>query len=788
MDHQYSTVRESLYTIAAGLLVVVFCLLLLYQDANFFWVDDAQSQHIPALWDIARSWQEGELPLLSPYSWFGGALAAEYQYGIFSLSTSLIFFLIWKLQLSLPTTAALFSIIHLSITAAGGFRLARQRALSIDLSMMVGLVAALNGWLLLWAAISWTPGMTSFTWLPWAWWGLEGSLQEGNNAVRCILAGFFIYLILTAGWPFTLLMIGLITVWLALRQWRVNHSIKRLSRLAVAWLIALGLAAPALLMLTEYSDQTIRSKIGLVAQWQLIVPVSSLPGLILPSFTVTWVAALGPLPHASVELACGLAPTVILLAALILLRKQFIKKVRWELGLFVVTLLLSVSPSFFPFRWSFRWLPFLHLVLAIVAAEGLALLRTKKIADDNLLNQEITGSTKQFIKRYQNNLGVWALCSVLIVLAISQLLKLDLTDSNFSLGINLALISTIWAVVERFLAITATLQRWAIVAVVFVAFAVTYYYIPTNTEIPRWQFPEMRTATPLDPEIRYLSLYDYWDTFKTYQPNLGPVLRPGNTAMYAGLQLVNGYSAMAPIKLAYLLGFSGHGYMNRDIAKNILQKEIGAEGLLQVIGVDGLIIPASLRKETTNLTQQGWQQVANFDEGTIFHRIGPRSLRVRSLSSVQLTSSNDDALNWFETRIETAAPFLLWGQAASSGQQLSFAATSVKLVAETRLRAIAEVEPLSSSGESLVLFSRPWYPGYRATLNGKEVPVEIVNFIMPAVRLPAGAQGELILEYRPNSFVIGSGIALATILLTVLGLGWMLWQRRPAMVAANQTA
>ncbi|MEW6729715.1 MAG: hypothetical protein AB1489_00125 [Acidobacteriota bacterium] len=779
MDHQYSTVRESLYTIAAGLLVVVFCLLLLYQDVNFFWVDDAQSYHLPGLWDIARSWQEGELPLLSPYSWFGGALAAEYQCGVFSLSTSLIFFLIWKLQLSLPATAALFSIIHLSITAAGGFRLARQRALSIDLSMMVGLVTALNGWLLLWCAISWTPGMTAFTWLPWAWWGLQWSLQAGSSAIRCILAGFFIYLILAAGAPFTVLMIGLITVWLALRQWRVNHSIKRLSRLAVAWLLGLGLAAPALLMLIEYSHHTVRLKITPIAPWMWVVPILSLPGLILPSFTVNWMTFLGWRPHASVELACGLAPAVILLAVLIVLRKKFIEKVRWELGLFAITLLLSISPSSFPFRWSFRWLSLLHLLLTILAAEGLALFRSEKlIVNENIVKENGTESAKPFIKQYQNNLGIWALCSVLIILAISQSLNLDLTDKSFSLAINLILISTIWAALERFLATSSALRRWAIVGVVLTSFAVTYRYIPTNTEIPRWDFSEMRKVEPLNPEIRYLCLYDRWDAFKTYQPNLGPVLRPGNTAMYAGLQLVNGYSAMELTNFWYIFRFSGQGYLNRRAARAILQKETGAEGLLQLMGVDGLIIPATMKTESAMLIQQGWQQVADFDEGTIFHRIGPPSPHVRSLLSVQSISNDEYGLRWFEFRTRPSVPLLLLSQTPSSGQQLSFAATNVKLVTETRLRAIAQVEPLNSSGESLVLFSRPWYPGYRATLNGKEVPVEVINYFLPAVRLPAGAQGELILEYRPSSFVNGVIIALITLLLIVLALGWMLWQRR----------
>ncbi|MEW6729714.1 MAG: hypothetical protein AB1489_00120 [Acidobacteriota bacterium] len=779
MDHQYSTVRESLYTIAAGLLVVVFCLLLLYQDANFFWVDDAQSQHIPALWDIARSWQEGELPLLSPYSWFGGALAAEYQYGIFSLSTSLIFFLIWKLQLSLPTTAALFSIIHLSITAAGGFRLARQRALSIDLSMMVGLVAALNGWLLLWAAVAWIPALTSFAWLPWAWWGLQWSLQAGSSAIRCILAGFFIYLILAAGAPFTVLMIGLITVWLALRQWRVNHSIKRLSRLAVAWLLGLGLAAPALLMLIEYSNYAVRQKMGFVTQWLWVVPIYSLPGLILPSFTVTWLTFLGWRPHASVELACGLAPAIIFPTTLILLRRELLQRVRWELGLFAVTFLLSIGPSIFPLRWSFRWLSLLHLLLAILAAEGLELLRTKQI------NSKSTNNIQPLIKVFQNNCGVWAFSGVMIVWLVSLILRLDITEQSYLLGIKLLLISLCWAIVEQVFSIQSHIRRLTPVAVILISFWVTYQQIPTNLALPHWKCsPNISKVAPFDPNIRYLSLYSGDDMFKTDKP-VGTIVRFGNSSMCAGVEFINGYSPIMPIGLRYLLQLGGQGYMNRSNALLTLQREIGSTGLLALMGVDGLVVPDSIPSAKAKLLEEGWQLIASSEEGSIFHRPGPPSPRIRSVLSVQTSNDYMNALTWLVSRTEVSAPFVLLKPESMPSQQLSFAATNVKLVAETRLRAIAQVEPLNSSGESLVLFSRPWYPGYRATLNGKEVPVEVINYFLPAVRLPAGAQGELILEYRPSSFVIGVIIALITLLLTALAIILILQQRRSAVITVN---
>ena len=40
---------------------------------------------MPVFADVARSWSEGHLPLLSPYSWVCSNLAGEFQYGTFSI-------------------------------------------------------------------------------------------------------------------------------------------------------------------------------------------------------------------------------------------------------------------------------------------------------------------------------------------------------------------------------------------------------------------------------------------------------------------------------------------------------------------------------------------------------------------------------------------------------------------------------------------------------------------------------------------------------------------------------
>ena len=173
MSAPRSTRANFLGAIVAGLIVVAFCLALLAHDPLIFWNDDYQLSVLPVFADVARSWGEGHLPLLSPYSWVCNNLAGEFQYGTFSIFINAAVVLIWRFPLTFPQQAAALSITHLFVAAAGAFLLARDRKLSMALSIFVALVGALNGWIVCWGATDWFGALGAFAWLPWAWWGLE---------------------------------------------------------------------------------------------------------------------------------------------------------------------------------------------------------------------------------------------------------------------------------------------------------------------------------------------------------------------------------------------------------------------------------------------------------------------------------------------------------------------------------------------------------------------------------------------------------------------------------------
>src|SRR6185503_10434865 len=136
----------------SGLSVLAFSLLLVWRDPLVFWNDDYQISILPVFEDVARSWRDGQFPLLTPYSWVCGNLAGEFQYGTFSVFVNAAVILIWKFPLSFPQQAAALSTAHLFVLAIGAFLLARDRGLSVALSIFVALIASLNGWNICWGA------------------------------------------------------------------------------------------------------------------------------------------------------------------------------------------------------------------------------------------------------------------------------------------------------------------------------------------------------------------------------------------------------------------------------------------------------------------------------------------------------------------------------------------------------------------------------------------------------------------------------------------------------------
>jgi hypothetical protein len=585
------TRTEILGALSAGSLVVVFCLILLWHNPLFFWNDDYELSVLPVFADMARSWSEGHWPILSPYSWVCGNLAGEFQYGTFSLFVNAAVVLIWKFPLAFPQQAAVLSIAHLFVLAIGAFLLARDREFSVALSTFVALIASLNGWIICWGATDWFGALGAFTWLPWAWWGAERALDSRRTKWRWFWLAPFVYLLVTGGFPYTVLMLLLLIGWLSIKSLVQTRDIFSILPLFIGVVLGFGLSAPAWLALLDLVRGSARELQSSVAHWQWRVPPAALPGSILPSWTVNWTdfSSRGR-PHAAAELTCGLVAPAALVAALIWRPRLLVRQIKWELVLLLVVLLLCMTPTAGLFRWSFRWLPFFHLVLAICAAEAL-----------RLKPESPTPAT--------------AALGLIVLIGVGALIFQ--TSGSYALPLSWILIglTVVWLCFE-FLLRGSEFRCWAPAGITFCALLATYLCVPTNCGVPRYNFSqELLKPAPLDPQRLYLSVYPWAEltycTANKPEP-VGQTLRPGSTSMWAELRFINGYSPIRPAGVAREFETSIHGEINPDVGTHLLNNQAGRDGQLALMGVDGIVVAREV--DIAPQPNSEWELVVSTEE------------------------------------------------------------------------------------------------------------------------------------------------------------------------------
>jgi len=562
---------------------------------------------------------------------------------------------------------------------------------------------------------------------------MERALERERGRWRFLWPASFVYLVVTGGFPYTVVMLGVLVTWLALRAIFEERTLASCLPMAFGVALGFGLSAPAWLALLDYVHGSGRSAQSALAHQQWVVPWKALPAFVLPCWTVNWADfSTRYVPHTATEMAGGLVPAVALLAGLVHGGRLFVRRIRWDLLLLGVLLLVSMLPSAGVFRWSFRWLPLIHLVMALCAAEALR-------SDLPAARGRSPGMIGLFL------VGVAAILMLLF--------HLDGPYAFPFVWISLV-VAGVWAASDYCLA-NFEGRAWLLPAIVFTVFLATYLCIPPNCGVPKYNLAqELTQPQPLDRERLYLSVYPAAEyTYRTADRAgaVGQVVRPGSTSMWAALRLINGYSPILAAGVAREFDFAIHGEIDRNVGDYLVRNQAGRAGILEELGVDGLVVAPEIGVDPP---ASDWDLVFGNAEGRVFHRHGRPFAPVRSV-------------NWLETRPNE-----------------EFSGATLSDVHDSRNSLDCQIA-VSGGQPALLVFSRPYFRGYEARLDARKLTVDSYRGLIPVVEVPAGTHGRLVLSYRPGWLIYGGGFSILCGLIVCLSLIAMLLTRAPPSRSVN---
>jgi hypothetical protein len=252
-----------------GLLCAFLMILALASTAYYLpWLDGQRSFYRsdityyfqPLLQFIGESFRAGRLPLWNPYLYCGMSEVAIPSPGIFYLPDLL--FAIENFNQAL----ALYLILHGLVAAAGGYLLAVKCGLGRLAGLVLGLCAALNGYML--TMVSNFTLMAGAAWLPAVTLGMV-SIRSGysrGNVFWWAATSFFTAMLILSGRPeifapsMALLSCFIVVDGLAAIRWSMASGLKQIGWRLAAFVAGMLLAAPMLLPAIEWWQLSYRAQ------------------------------------------------------------------------------------------------------------------------------------------------------------------------------------------------------------------------------------------------------------------------------------------------------------------------------------------------------------------------------------------------------------------------------------------------------------------------------------------------------------------------------------------------
>ncbi len=708
--------------------------------------------------------EQGILPFWNPLNGMGAPLFANYQ-SAFLYPPSLILYIFYRLG-DAPAVAwgsTLLIPLHLGWAGCGMMLLVRQLGVRLGGQIIAGLAFGMCAYLV-------TRGMFfsmiwAGAWLPWLVWAADRVVTAAQMRPllrnMLLLAMVFAFQLLAGHAQLTWYSVILASAWVVVRlvgQERIRVVVSRLGLYTAGLIIAVMMALPQLLPTFEYLQQSQRSSAvnfdfamtyslwpwrllgfllpdlfgnpgsgnywGYGAYWEDAVYIGIVPFLLAAS-TLVWI----PQQRSRIE-NMGQARTIVFL---------------WSLIFLSVLLALGKNTPLFP--WLYEHIPTFDMFQAparylfwttfgLACLAGIAADRWKRpigksrknytrlmvaslaimlgSAGAGLLLPQIESS---FIRAFIL-LAVFLFCTA--ILALKTPLDMDSPAQSRRLWVAAVLGMVV-------------VDLWLASANANPVIEASFYKVSTEG----FHVPETRTFIANQDEYnlkfeRYLSMMDF-HAFADWQ-EMRAVPLP-NLNLLDNIAMTNNFDPLLPGWFVQWMTLIG------DLPA------MEQSAILTTMGVESII---RVEKDETHWWVEHIQPGKRITWKSCENRVS--SLQ-EALQAMIVQAGGQNAFSECII-VESNQPCADEAQPAN---------TELKFIVD---RADLMVIDIKTNASGWMRIADSWYPGWKAKLDGKEVPIQRADAVVKSVCIPAG-EHQLTLSYLPTNIIPATWVSLLTIVASV---------------------
>jgi hypothetical protein len=776
-----------------GLITIVFLPLFpLYISGSFS--GDVVHQYIPFKATAKVIWHSGEFPLWNPYVFSGAPLFADPQNSL--LYPSQVLFLI--LDLNIAFVLSLY--VHLVFLVAGSYLLLRIWCDRIS-SMFVALTFGLSGPVFFRVAGGIISTLQVLAWIPWIFYFLEMHRKK-QKTIWAVAAGIALGMQILGGFPtlsfYTMLSIVSYMVFVILdniRQKQTNLALKNAKHWIIATLCAFSLSSVQIFPTIEFLSLTGRSfppyafvKSGSLPPFNLITIL--LPEIFGSALTGTAIQGANWWEQ---NLYIGVMPVILVFIYLF----SFWRVSGLEIKLYLTMLLICLfvafgvyNPLYIPL---YSYVPFFRAIadngrISMLLAFFLAILGALSLVRLAIELPKLSSNSRRIL------LAIMGVCITLLIVALSILIfgREKLTELAKPI-----IVQSYGSLSDEKIKELPKLYQTQIMTVLNCLFVFviggSIVYARMISKISARQFilacgvlmtidAGIFATRIVDANTRnsahkmsteHISVLFYQDRKSRFLP-LNAMEFTNKGSLYQ-IPTITGYNPLIISSYRRLLGVIGGKTV--DPADRVPMVTNYTSPLLPLLNVGYIISDHPLNDQRLTLLDS---------RGAYLYRLPVNPQQARMYYNVEYLPDDEQiAHRLADPSFDPMHTLIIKGAHSSVASTAnSTPVWKVDLVRSSSLRVEFDVY---TTDPGWLLVGDTYYPGWKATVNGRKVMISQANLALRAIEIPQGRH-TVVFSYEPDSFRFGMFVSLASVLILFCLFGYKLLVVRPSiLVGLNES-